>query len=108
MVSSYLPETRDSAHNILDISHVEAGCWGWFIQLDHSRVLHRTLDRQFELFKGTEENQVVSTVIRASLVGSVLTQLATLQMQNAREENLGKGIPTVFNGNFVLILFYAV
>ncbi len=28
-----------SAHHILDISHLEAGCWGWFIQLDHSSVI---------------------------------------------------------------------
>jgi hypothetical protein len=57
----------DSAHHILDIGHVEAGGWGWFIQLDHSSVHHRPLDRQFELFKGTEENQDVYSVIRAGL-----------------------------------------
>jgi hypothetical protein len=47
----------DSAHNILDISHAEARCLGWFIQLDHSRVLHRPLDRQFKLFKSTDETK---------------------------------------------------
>ena len=34
---------RDPAHHILGWSHVESGCWGWFIQLHHPRVLHRSL-----------------------------------------------------------------
>ncbi len=59
-------DKKNSAHQILDISHVEVGDWGWFIQIDHSSgVLHRPLNRQFELFKGTEENQGVYYVIRA-------------------------------------------
>ncbi len=46
--------TLNSPHHILDIGHVEAGGWGWSIQLDHSSVLHSPLDRQFGLFKSTE------------------------------------------------------
>ncbi len=92
---------RNSAHHILDICHVEAGGWGWFIQLDHSSVLHRPLDRQFELFKGIEENQGVYYVIRAGFVGSVFRQSSILWPQNAREEKLGTGIPAVLQGNIV-------
>ncbi len=92
---------RNSAHHILDIGHVEAGGWGWFIQLDHCSVLHRPLDRQFELFKGTEENQGVYYVIKAGFVGSGFRQSSILWSQNAREEKLGTGIPAVFQGNFV-------
>jgi hypothetical protein len=44
------------------------------IQLDHYSVLHRPLDRQLELFKGAEEIQGVSNVIKAGFVGSVFRQ----------------------------------
>ncbi len=98
---------RNSAHHILDIGHLEAGGWGWFIQLDHSSVLHRPLDRQFELFKGTEENQGVYFVIRAGFVGSVFRQSSTLLSQNTCEEKLGMGIPAVFYVYIVCILFDA-
>ncbi len=81
---------HQSAHHILDIGHVKAGGWGWFIQLDHSSVLHRPLDRQFGLFNRTEgKNQGVYYVIRAGFVGSVFRQSSILWSQNAREEKLG-------------------
>ncbi len=76
---------RNSAHHILDIGHVEAGGWGWFIQLDHSSVLHRPLNRLFELFKGTEEIQGVYYVIRAGFAGSGFRQSSILWLQNIRE-----------------------
>ncbi len=98
---------RNSAHHILDICHVEAEGCGWFIQLDHSSVLHRPLNRQFELFKGTEENQGVYYVIRACFVGSVFRQSSILWSQNTREEKLGTDIPAVLQGNIVSILFNA-
>jgi hypothetical protein len=98
---------RNSADHILDIGHVEAGGWGWFIQLDQSNVLHRPLNSRFELFKGTEENQGVYYVIRAGLVGSVFRQSSILWSQNIREEKLGTGIPAVLHGNIVSILFNA-
>jgi hypothetical protein len=101
-------DKRNFAHHILDIGHVEAGGWGCFIQLDHSSVLHRPLDRQFELFKGTEENQCVYNVFRAGYVGSVFRQSSILRSQNSREEKLGTGIPAVFHENIVSILFDAV
>jgi hypothetical protein len=100
-------DKRNSAYHILDICYGEAGGWGWFIQLDHSSVLHRPLDRQFVLFKGTEKNQGVYYVIRAGFVGSVFRQSSILWSQNAREEKLGTGIPAVRQGNIVSILFYA-
>ena len=31
----------DPAHHILDWSHVEAVCWGWFVQLHQPSVIHR-------------------------------------------------------------------
>jgi hypothetical protein len=73
----------------------------------HSSVLHRPLDRQFELFKGTEENQGVCSVIRAGFVGSVFRQSSIFWSQNAREEKLGTGIPAALQGNIVSILFNA-
>jgi hypothetical protein len=36
-------DKRDPAHHILGRSHLEAGCWGWVIQLHHPRVIHRPL-----------------------------------------------------------------
>jgi hypothetical protein len=102
-----LLQKRNSAHHILDIGHVEAGGWGWFIQLDHSSVLHRPLNRQFELFKGTEENQRVYYAIRAGFVGSVLRQSSILWSQNTREDKLGTVMPAVLHGNIVSILFNA-
>jgi hypothetical protein len=82
------------------------GC-GWFIQYDHSSVLHRPLNRQFELFKGTEENQDVYYAIRAGFVGSVLRKSSILWLQNTCEEKLGTGIPAVLHGDIVSILFNA-
>jgi hypothetical protein len=76
-----------------------------FIQLDHSCVLHRPLDR---LFKGTEENQGVYYVIRAGFVGSVFRQSSIIWSQNAREEKLGTGIPAILQRNIVSFLFNAV
>jgi hypothetical protein len=81
---------------------------GWFIQLDHSSVLHRPLDRQFELINGTEENQGAYYVIRAGFVASVFRQSSIFWSQNAREEKLGTGIPAGLQGNIVSILFNAV
>jgi hypothetical protein len=78
-----------------------------FLQLDHSSVFHRPLNRQFELFKGTEENQGVYYVIGAGLLGSVFRQSSILWSQNTREEKLGTGIPAVLQGNIVSILFNA-
>ena len=86
---------RSSAHHILDIGYIEAGGWGWFIQVDHSSILHRPLNRQFELFKGTEENQGVYYVIGACFVGSVFRQSSIIWSSNAREEKMGTGIPAV-------------
>ncbi len=68
-------DKKNSAHHILGIGHVEAGGWDWFIELDHSSVLHKPVDRQFELFKGTYEIQGVYSVIRAGFVGSFLGNL---------------------------------
>jgi hypothetical protein len=98
----------DPAHHILDRSHVEAGCWGWFVQLHHPRVLHRPLQRQLKLFKGTEEDQGAFNVIWAFYVGSVFRQSPMLWTQNTCEEELGTGIPTVIQGNIVAILLNAV
>jgi len=101
-------QKRDPAHHILGQTHVEAGCWGWFIQLHHPRVLHRPLHRQVKLFKGTEENQGVTNVIRASMAAFVFRQSPILWTHNTCEEKLGTGIPTVLQGNIVAILLNAV
>jgi hypothetical protein len=77
------------------------------IQLDRSSVLHRPLDWQFELIKGTEENQGVYSVTRAGFVGLFFRQSSILWSQDAREEKLGTGIPAVLQGNIVSILFNA-
>ena len=101
-------DKRDPAHHVLGRSHVEAGCRGWFIQLHHPRVLHRPLHRQVKFFKGTEENQGVNNVIRASMAAFVFRQSPILWTQNTCEEELGTGIPTVLQGNIVAILLNAV
>ena len=88
----------DPAHHILDWSHVEAGCRGWFVQLHHSSVLHRPLEGQRELFKCTEENQGAFNVIRPFFVGSVFRQSPIRWTQNTCEVKLWTGIPTVFQG----------
>ena len=67
----------DSASNVLDGSHIETWSRGWLIQLDHTSLLHWTLDGQLELLKGVEEYQVVQQVIRAYLEESILRQLST-------------------------------
>ena len=101
-------DKRDPAHHKLGRTHVEAGCRGWFIQLHHPRVLHRPLHRQVKFFKGTEENQGVNNVIRASMAAFVFRQSPILWTQNTCEEELGTGIPTVLQGNIVAILLNAV
>jgi len=101
-------DKRDPAHHVLGRSHVEAGCRGWFIQLHHPRVLHRPLHRQVKFFKGTEENQGVNNVIRASMAAFVFRQSPILWTHNTCEEELGTGIPTVLQGNIVAILLNAV
>jgi hypothetical protein len=101
-------EKRDPAHHILGRTHVEAGCWGWVIQLHHPRVLHRPGHRQVKLFKGTEENQGVTNVIRANSAALVFWQSPILWTHNTCEEELGTCIPTVLQGNIVAILLNAV
>ena len=98
----------DPAHHILDWSHVEAGCRGWFVQLHHPSVLHRPLEGQRELFKCTEENQGAFNVIRPFFVGFVFRQSPIRWTQNTCEVELWTGIPTVFQGNSVAILLNAV
>ncbi len=66
------------------------------------------LDRQFELFKGTEESQGVYNNISTCFVGSGFRQSSILRAQNAREEKLGTGIPAVLHEIIVSILFDAV
>ena len=98
----------DPAHHILDWSHVEAGCRGWFVQLHHPSVLHRPLEGQRELFKCTEEDQGAFNVIRPFFVGSVFRQSPIRWTQNTCEVELWTGIPTVFQGNSVAILLNAL
>jgi hypothetical protein len=95
---------------VLRWSHVQAECWGWFIQLYHPLVLHRPLNWQVKLFKGhgTEENQGAFNIIRARFVGSVFRQPPILRTQNTCEEELGMGIPTVLQGNIMAIILNAV
>ncbi len=85
-----------------------SGCWGWLVQLDHPRVLHRPLNWQVKLFKGTEENQGALNIIRARFVGSVFRQPPILWTKNTCEEELGASIPTVLQGNIVVIILNAV
>ena len=101
-------DKRDPAHHILYRSHVEAGCWRWLIQLHHPRVLHRPLNWQVKLFKGTEEDQGAFNIIRARFVCSVFRQSPILRTQNTCEKELGTGIPTVIQGNIVAIILNAV
>ena len=35
----------------------------WFVQLDHTRVLHRSLDGQIQLLKGVEEYKLAQEII---------------------------------------------
>ncbi len=78
----------DPAHHILNWSHVEAGCWGWLVQLHHPSVLHGPLERQRELFKGTEENKGAFNVIWPFFVGSVFRQSPILWTQTTCEVEL--------------------
>ncbi len=88
--------------------HVEAGCWGWLVQLHHPSVLHRPLERQRELFKGTEENEGAFNVIWPFFVAFAFRQSPILWTQKTCEVELWTGIPTVFQGNSVAILLNAV
>ena len=101
-------DKRDPAHHILGRSHVEAGCWRWLIQFHHPRVLHRPLNWQDELFKGTKEDQGAFNIIRAKFVSSVYRQSSILWTQNTCEKEVGTGIPTVVQGNIVAIILNAV
>ena len=101
-------DKRDPAHHVLSRSHVETQRWGWFIQLDHPSVLHRPLDGQLELFKGTEEHQAAHKIIWAGYVGLVFRLSSILWTDNAGEEELGTRIPTVFQGNITVILLNVV
>ncbi len=99
-----------SAHHVLRWSHAQTGCWGWFVlvQLDSPQVFHRPLNWQVKLFKGTEENQGAFNIFRARFVGSVFRQPPILRTQNTCEEELGTSIPTVLQGNIVVIILNAV
>ena len=62
----------------------------------------------FFKLEGTEENQGVNNVIRASMALFVFRQSPILWTHNTCEEELGTGIPTVLQGNIVAILLNAV
>ena len=98
----------DSANHVLCRSHVQTGCRGWFIQLDHSSIFHRPFDGQIKHFKGTEENQGVGKIIRAFFVGRVFWQTSMWWAQMTGKEELWTGIPTVFQGYTVAVLLDAV
>ena len=53
----------DSANHVLCWSHIQTRCRGWFVQLDHPRVLHRSLDWQIQLLKGAEEYKLAQEII---------------------------------------------
>ena len=56
-------------------------------------MLHRPADGQFQLFKGAEEDQVVTEVIRAASVGCILWGSPTRWTQVAGKEKLQTSIP---------------
>ena len=98
----------DGFGQVVRISDVVAGCWGWFVQLHHPSVLHRPLERQRELFKCTGENEGAFNVIRPFFVDSVFRQSPIRWTQKTCEVELWTGILTIFQGNSVAILLNAV
>jgi hypothetical protein len=83
-------------------------CRGWFVQLDHPSIFHRSSDGQLELLKGAEENQVLPEIIWACFVTAGLWHYSTLWAQVAGEEELGACSPTVLQGNIMAILLNGV
>ncbi len=65
-------------------------------------------DRQFQLLKGAEEDQVVMKVIRAAAIGPILWGSPTIWTQVAGKEQLWMSIPTVFQLNIVVNLLNAI
>jgi len=98
----------DSANHVLGIGHVEARCWGWFVQLDHPSIFHGPFDGQRKLLEGAEENQVVPEIVWACFVTAGLWQSSALWAQVAAEEELGQCSPTIFQVNSMVILPNAV
>jgi hypothetical protein len=110
MVLSYRPGIRGSvelwvsAHHVDFWSHIKAWSWGGLVQLGHPSTLYRPTDGQFQLFKGAEEDQVVMEIIRADFVIWILLEPGISWMQAAGKEELGVGIPTVFQGDILDLL----
>ena len=74
------------------------------VQLVHPTVLHQPADGKFQFLKGTEEDQVVTDVIRAASVGWSFGGSPTSWTQVAGKEKLWTSIPTVFQQNIVVFL----
>jgi hypothetical protein len=98
----------DSAHHVVNWSHIKAQYWARLVQFDHLSVLHRSMDGQVQLLKRAEKDEVEQEAIRADFVRPVLRLQSASRTQVALEEELGACIPTVFKRDIVYIFCDAV
>jgi hypothetical protein len=98
----------DSAHHVVNWSHIQARYRARLVQFEHFSVLHRSMDGQIQLLKRAEKDEVEHEVIRADFLRRVIRRPSTSRTQVALEEELGACIPTVFKGTIDYIFYDAV